>query len=187
MGFKQKKSKYSTTIIPIPIVNQQHSYDCGPAALNSIAKFFGVEKEQDDLIKMCRAGKIKGTHPEDLVNCAEQLGLQSLLIPNMKLNELLRHIAKKRPVICAIQAWGDKKQYHKLKNGHYVVAMGFDPEKEIIYFQDPSMDAGFRGHLSFDEFLNRWHDEEVYPKREIHHMGVVVWSNLITLNTKEIP
>lgn len=164
-------------MVPVQVATQKSSYDCGPAALRAVAEYFGVDLDQDDFIKFCDAGEKKGTHPEDLAGVALALGLKVAVREHMTLAELLQHISNGRSVICAIQAWGDRKEYHKLEDGHYVVAMGFDPQKQTVLFQDPSMHDGSRGAIPYVEFVKRWEDKEAYPERKITHLGIVIWAD----------
>lgn len=164
-------------MVPVAVATQKHKYDCGPAALRAVAEYFGVDLDQDDFIKFCDAGERKGTHPEDLAKVAKALGLHATIKQHMTLEELLHHVTREHPVICAIQAWGNRKNYDHLEDGHYVVAMGFDPKKKTVLFQDPSMHDGSRGEIPYDEFVRRWHDKEAYPERKVTHLGIVIWAD----------
>ncbi len=159
--------------IPIKKVIQSHDFDCGAAALKAIAGYFKIQADEKDFIRICDAGKVKGTHPWDIVQAAKKLGFQAKKYTNMSLEQLKLFLDEKKPVICAIQAWGNKKDYHKLKDGHYVVAIAYD--KKYIYFEDPSM-RKHRGFLSHKEFMDRWDDQEHRGPRQIR-MGIVVFKN----------
>jgi predicted double-glycine peptidase len=164
-------------LIPVQDTDQKYDYDCGPGALRAISSYFGIDKDQKDLISLCDAGKRKGTHPDDLVKCAKKLSLSAKMQMNMTLDELLGHLRQGHPVICAIQAWGEENkdvEYRQLKSGHYVVAIGFDSKK--IIFEDPSM-KGTRGTLKYKEFMKRWYDRESYQRHGsgyTPHLGIVV-------------
>jgi predicted double-glycine peptidase len=162
-------------IIPVHVAKQNHNYDCGAAALRAVCEYFKAGPEdQAEFIKACDTGKEKGTHPEDIVKAARSFGLNAKQLPNMTIELLLKILKTKIPVICAVQAWGKKSEYHKLKDGHYVVAIGFDDTN--IYFEDPSMHAS-RGYVPYQEFMQRWHDIEWGAKEPIHHLGIAIWKN----------
>lgn len=161
-------------MIPVKSVRQQHNYDCGAAALKSIAKFYGVPLDKErDFIKLCDTGKRKGTHPENIVGAARALGLRATLYNHMTVGQLKGLLDQKVPVICAIQAYGDPQDYsdEHPKDGHYVIAVGYDQEN--IYFEDPSI-KGSRGYIPISEFVQRWHDEESYKGGRQIRMGIVI-------------
>jgi predicted double-glycine peptidase len=162
-------------LIPIQTAKQSHDYDCGSAALRAICEYYKVGPEdQAEFIKACDTGKEKGTHPEDLVKAARSFGLNAGIAHNMNLEQLFHLLDQEIPVICAVQAWGNKHDYHKLDDGHYVVAIGYDDEN--VYFEDPSMKAS-RGYIPFQEFMRRWNDIEYGKDKTEHHLGIAVWQN----------
>lgn len=169
-------------LIPIQTVKQSHNYDCGAAALRAICEYFKVGPEdQNEFIRACDTGKEKGTHPADLVRAAQSFGLNAELKNHMTIEKLLHYLDRNIPVICAVQAWGDKRDYHKLEDGHYVVAIGYNSEN--IYFEDPSMIAS-RGYLPYQEFMRRWHDVEYGNKTPQDHLGIAIWANTDDVDTK---
>lgn len=169
-------------MVPVQSANQEDSYSCGPVALQSIAKLFGHDENKEDLKDMADSGKRKGTHPEDLVKAAKKMGMKAIAKKNMTLKMLLKQIKAGRPVICAIQAHADpdeKHEYKQLKHGHYVTAMGFNSNKKLIYFEDPSIN-GKRGKLGYEDFMRRWYDKEAYkdPIDSFQpHLGII-WDDV---------
>ena len=159
--------------INLPSTRQQTDYTCGAAALRAIAKYYGRDLNNENEFEiLCRSGRIKGAHPEDIVKAARALGLYATMEEFMSIDELIDYINRKIPVICAIQAWGDQKHYDKLKDGHYVVAIGHDDNN--IYFQDPVI-AGSRAHLSKEEFYQRWIDKEAYSNDPVKvRLGIMI-------------
>lgn len=144
--------------IPAKKVRQSHDYDCGAAALRSVAASFGVGPDtEEEFIEICKTCKETGTPPNELVRAAKNIGLKAKIISHMGMQNLMHFLDRGKPVICAIQAWGKEDEYDKLDDGHYIVAIAYDDKN--IYFEDPSMD-GDRGRLSHDEFLERWKDRD---------------------------
>ena len=170
--------------IDLPSVRQSKNFDCGAAALRSIAEFFkaGPDKEQE-YIKLVNATHEKGSTPIAVMAGAKKIGLQAEMHKKMTIRQLISFLEQKKPVICAIQAWGDKKTYPDRKSGHYVIAIGYDNQK--IYFEDPSL-QGKRGFLSHHDFNKRWHDEEdngdVYD-----HAGLVIWKDTANNDEEHLP
>ena len=79
---------------------------------------------------------------------------------------------KRQPVICLIQAWTDRKGNNYAKDwddGHYVVAVGYDPKN--IYFMDPCT-LGNYTFIPTDEFLQRWHDKDTSEK--LNHFALTL-------------
>ena len=178
--------------IDLPPARQQTNYTCGAVALRSIARYYGKDlKTEQEFEELCAAGKIKGSHPEDIAKAARTLGLRATVKERMSLKDLLKYIDDKTPVICAIQAWGSKEQYKKLSSGHYVVAVGYDDDN--IYFQDPSAKDS-RPHIGRKEFMRRWIDREAYtPNDPIKvRLGIVIKgpepkNKVVVTNTKKLP
>ena len=165
--------------VNVPDVRQTHPFDCGPACLRSIAKYFGVNKTEDDLIELCGADP-DGADPHDIVKVAKSLGLEAEFHNNFTAEKLKAEIDKGRPVICEIQAWGKPQNYDKLNDGHYVIAVGYDDE--YIFFEDPSLKF-IRGFLTYEEMESRWKERE-NDGSEYHHSVVVVWQESHPQNKK---
>lgn len=164
--------------IALPSSKQQTNYTCGAACLRSISKYYKKDlKDESSFSSLCNAGEKKGCRPDDLVTAAKSLGFDVKMKQNMTIEELIRYIDEKTPVIVAIQAWSNsedtKKEYKKLKCGHYVVAIGHDDKK--IYFEDPSV-QGARPYLPKEEFLERWIDREAYKKEHAikRRLGIII-------------
>lgn len=161
-------------MLHVPVVNQTHGYDCGAAALRAVAHYWGVGPEDEgDFIRICDTSKHLGTDPTDIKRVARELGLQCHDQKHMTLGTLKHFIDQGKPVICAMQAWGEQEDYDELQSGHYVVAIGYDDER--VFFEDPSIKGRrARGHLPFQEFSERWVDID-RKDRVLRHYGIVVW------------
>lgn len=187
----------SDIYINLPSSRQQVNYSCGAVCLRSIARYYGKDLDNEKEFRdLCNAGKTKGSRPEELVNAANLFGFNAEVKENMSLQELTTYIQNRIPVIVAIQAWGNEEDpqkrmedYSKLKDGHYVIAIGFNDKN--IYFEDPSV-KGFRSVLSKQDFLNRWIDKESNPEKVVERLGIIIRSNeqpkdkQIITKTKEI-
>lgn len=157
----------------LPKVIQSHKFDCGAAALRAVCQYYGVgPDEEDDYIKLLGTTE-DGTEPEDIARVASQLGLKAAIKTGLTLDNLKYCLARKTPVICAIQAWGDEEEYDQLQDGHYVVAIGFDDQ--YIFFEDPSMKSIERGRLLHDDFVKRWIDTRIGSQERLEHLGIIFW------------
>jgi predicted double-glycine peptidase len=169
-GFDQEQGSHIK--INLPSVKQSDDFDCGAAALRSVCEYFKVGPEDEsDFIKACKTSKSQGTKPPDLIRAARLFGLNTQPRSGMSIGDLKKSLDLKRPVICCIQAYGDRKQYSDKMSGHYAIAIGHDARH--IYFEDPSM-TGSRGFLPFKEFIKRWKDKDgdgnVYER-----FGITMW------------
>lgn len=157
----------------VPMVRQGTKFSCGASSFHAVAMYWGVEYENEfDYFKELKTNK-KGTKPQNITKLAKEKGLKTIIKENMTIKELKAYLNEFKPVILAIQAWGNKKTYNKNYSGHYVVACGFD--KKNIYFIDPSL-GNKKGYLSCKELEKRWHDKD-YDGDYWDHLGIVVWKN----------
>ena len=159
-------------LIHLPKVEQSHKYDCGAAALRSICQYYGVgPDEEDDFIAILGSNQ-RGTSHHDIVRVARHFGLHAASQEHLSLDDLKQCLDAKIPMICAIQAWGDKNQYDHLQDGHYVIAIGYDDQH--VFFEDPSIHKS-RGQLPEEEFVRRWVDTDLNGKKRLDHLGIIIW------------
>lgn len=164
--------RWVKTLIPLPIVYQSHSYDCGCACLRSVCQFYGVGPDDEKaFIDACKTTEKDGTHPDDLIRAARSFGLKAVGKEGFSIRGLKQVLDLGRPVICAIQAWGDA-DYGDNDDGHYVVAIGYDDDH--VLFQDPSIKNNRRGRILFEDFERRWHDVD-RDGHILRHYGIVLW------------
>lgn len=159
--------------IPLPSVQMKTTYSCGAAALQSIMAYYGIgPDDQGEYICQLSTSPYTGTAPRRIARLAREHGLSARIHYHMTLQTLKWNVARRRPVICAIQAWGTPDKYPEQYAGHYVVAVGFD--KETIYFRDPAIE-GLYGYMECDEFEERWHDFCASTQKACHHLGIVAY------------
>lgn len=172
--------RFVENLIPVPVVYQSHNYDCGAAALRAVCQFWGVGPDQEDkFIKACDTDPKFGTSPKDIIKVARILGLKAEGRERLSIDMLKQIIDSGKPVICAIQAWeydpdDEGEEYEDNDAGHYVVAIGYDDHN--IFFQDPSIQNNRRGHIPYDEFIQRWHDTE-RDGTVLTRYGIVIWKD----------
>lgn len=165
------ETKKSHIKIDMPQIIQTTNYNCGAACLRGIAKYYGVGPDtEDEYIKLCKTTPKDGTTPKNIINAAIKIGLKVEEQHNMTIEELKSILGQKIPVICSLQAWGKEKEYHNDKNGHYIIAIGYDDK--YIFFQDPII-KGIRGHVPYKEFLYRWHDTD--GKNKFVQYGIIIY------------
>lgn len=145
----------------VPLSRQQTPYSCGPAALRSVLKYFGVfDGPEQALYKIANTSVEEGTLPEDLAAGARHFGLSATVEPLMTLARLRLHLGLGKLVIVQLQAWRDAASKplpwrEVWEDGHYVVLVGLDDE--FAYFMDPSTSGAYT-YVPLRELVERWHD-----------------------------
>lgn len=161
--------------VQVPDTRQIEDFTCGASALQAVCGYFGVgPDEEEDYVKDMEM-KSDGSDPEHLIRAAKKYKLKYLEIQPMNIKQLKGFLKKRLPVIIMIQAWSDKSIVNYAvdwKDGHWVVAIGYD--KEGVYFEDPSL-AAKRGFINYKDLEIRWHD--IVGKKNIRtdHYGLILW------------
>ena len=159
-------------LIRLPLVRQGTDYTCGIGALSSVLAYYGIETREDELAKRLKSDPKKGTAYQKIAEYAQEQGCEVRIVKNMGLDDLKGFLERKLPVICLLQAWGANPGEYETgwKNGHYVVAAGFDEKN--MYFMDPSVLGNF-AYIPIDAFLKRWHDTD--GKERLFNFGMVIY------------
>ena len=173
--------------IPLPDVFQLTPYSCGASALQSILLYYDKGPIEEKAIRKIMNMTHTGTDPYMVRKVIKKFGLNSIEYRGMTTAQLKKSIDARRPVMIMLQAWGKhpKKYSSDSKDGHWLVAIGYD--KENFYFEDPSLD-GTIGSIKISELDARWHDIESYnaKSRDIHftdHYGIAIWGDKIAEKT----
>ena len=153
-----------------PQVEQETSYSCGPACVLAICKYFKkTDYTEKYIIKKCGSTPSKGTSPKELLQCLSDMGFKAYKHNNMGTDLLKKYIELKIPVICAIQAHGDKEDKDKLSCGHYVVVIGYSNNK--FEFEDPYTTN--KVERNEKEFIKYWKDKDTKGKL-YYQLGIAV-------------
>ncbi|MFL5330295.1 MAG: C39 family peptidase [Gemmataceae bacterium] len=184
-GANYASMQTATVLLPLPDIAQPDEYSCGTASLLSILSYYGLERDDYRTLKHALGTNRKnGTDYQRMVSYARHHGFKVDVIPEMSLAKLDECLTAKKPVICSIQAYDEDSPKSQLptiyanqnRNGHFVVAIGFDAAN--YYFMDPCL-AGRRGFVPRGDFDARWHDDEGTKSKPdvIHHLGLVIWKS----------
>lgn len=180
------------TILRLPLVRQSTNYTCGVACVQSILRYAGYDFDirEDKLAEILKANPQDGTNYHNIVEymnsvryCAEEKdsnivsdGVQVFKAEareNISIEQLTAFIEDGKPVICALQAWGNPGKTGNYSDvwdeGHYVIAVGYDNNN--IFFMDPST-MGAYAYIPKSEFMARWHDEDCAAR--LNHFGIIV-------------
>ena len=168
-----------TVDLDFPDLRQEFNYDCGVTCLQQVLIYYGIEKREDELIKMLDTEKTSiiehGTKLSKMIEVAKYYGLEAEILRNSSIKKIKELLDEKIPSILLLQAWRDysvdnldwEKDYH---DGHFVVAVGYNDTR--IFFEDPS--SVVRTYLTYEELEKRWHDVDDNNKTKNHHVAVVI-------------
>ena len=124
------------TLLEFPELRQVCSYDCGACSLTSVLTYYGIDAREDQVLKLSGTTE-DGANVADILRVLDHHGLAHKA-GYMMAEEVKAAIDRREPVILTLQAYRDSsKPYHECwKDGHYVVAIGYDGDR--IIFEDPS-------------------------------------------------
>lgn len=168
--------KLPSNLIPVPMTRQATDYTCGVAAMQSLFAYYGDEFTEMPLAKLLKSNFRYGTAYKSIESFSKEKGYSVEIHKEMTLEQLKQFIDKKQPVLCLVQAWASVPTDYRTewKDGHYVVAVGYDEKN--IFFMDPST-LGDYAYIPVDEFLERWHDTDGHER--LHHFGMIVLKDKI--------
>jgi len=165
--------------LDFPELRQVYNFDCGVTALQQVLIYYGIEKREDELIKLLSTKKTSvvehGTKLTKMIEVANLYGLDAEILKNTNIKKIKDLIDKGIPPIILLQAWRDystdnlnwEKDY---KDGHYVVCVGYNDY--CFFFEDPS--SVVRTYLTFEEFETRWHDVDDNNNKKLNNVAVVI-------------
>ena len=172
--------------IRVPLVRQATSYTCGVAALQSVLHYFGKSYRQDVLAEALRSDPEQGTNYKRMAALAQGDGIACEANEGMSPTLLRAMIDEGKPVIIALQAWGESGVDYAADwdDGHYVVVVGYDTAH--FYFMDPSV-LGNYTYLSLEALLVRWHDCYLEDGQlvRLHHFGLTFAGTTVAYDPAE--
>ena len=126
---------------------------CGPASLKILLSYYGLEKSEKELAKLCGANKDLGTDDHSIKRAAEKLGFKVEIKNNSNFKDIERWMDKGIPVIVD---WFTRGRMNytdaDVPDGHYSVVCGIDNKN--IYLQDPEI--GKIRKLDREDFMTVW-------------------------------
>lgn len=128
---------------------------CGPASLKIVLDYYGAEKTEKELAKLCGAKKDLGTDERRIKRAAESLGFRVQIKNDSNFKDIEKWLDKKVPVIVNWFTRGSQGYSESdVADGHYSVVIGLDDK--YIYLQDPEI--GKIRKIGKDDFLTVWFD-----------------------------
>jgi len=143
-------------LLPVkPFQETLHQSMCGPASLKMVFDYYGIEKSEAEIAKMCNVDENLGTDDKTLKRVAEESGLKVEIKNNSTFENIQEWLDKKVPVIVNWFTRG-RADYEdsEVADGHYSVVVGLDDE--YIYLQDPEI--GKLRKAEKDDFMKVWFD-----------------------------
>jgi predicted double-glycine peptidase len=143
-------------LLPVkPFQETLHAGMCGPASLKMVLAYYGVDKTEEELAKLCGTNLKLGTSDESIKHAAESLGFKVEIKNNSTFDDIRSWLDKKVPVIVN---WFTRGRIDypdsEVPDGHLSVVVGLDDE--YIYLQDPEI--GNLRKITRDDFMKVWFD-----------------------------
>jgi predicted double-glycine peptidase len=169
---------------PVPRVQQQTRYTCGPACLRAvIGHWTGRNVPEEKLASVAHANPTHGTSEADLVQAARAIGFEAYSQLFATPEELRGYTRRGAPVICVVESWNVPNAHHWI-----VVEAVEDDEDDgtpTVQVMDPHPPTG-RGNrrsLRQADFTPRWwHWEGAwFWRRKVPGLGVVVMPKGVTI------
>jgi len=161
------------TFFEFPTSRQEKSYSCGVAAVQTVLRYYGIEKKQSELSKELKLTS-DGTDYDNMIKLFTKYNLK-VEFGKMSLQDLRDFADKKQPTIILIQAYKEEpdKNYSKdnFKDGHYVVVIGYDDKNIIV--EDPSLNNEL-GYIPFSELDTRWRGIGKTKDEKLVKFGMVI-------------
>ncbi len=130
----------------VPFFKQEES-SCGPAALASVASYWGRNVSLEHIIAKVYLPQLRGTLPMDMENFFREEGFQTSSSSG-NLDKLKEQVRKNVPVICLIDLG-----FSVYRRPHYVTVVGFDDVDAVIIAHDGQQANRV---IEYDKFLKEW-------------------------------
>jgi len=148
---------------------------CGASSLKIVLDYYGIEKSEKELAKLCKIDKDLGTDDKNIRRAAESLGFKVAIKNNSNFKDIEKWLNKKVPVIVDWFTKG-RQDYSEsaVSDGHYSVVAGLD--EKYIYLQDPEI--GKIRKLKRSDFMTVWFDfkgKYIKPSELIIRQIIVIY------------
>ena len=137
---------------------------CGPASLKIVAAYFGIEKEEEQLVTLCKTNRAIGTTGPNLLAAGRKIGLRGRIVDGADYDTLAACLAAKIPPIVDWFGPGQNRPTSKsrMASGHYSVVIGLSRKRIVL--EDPGI--GRKRSIPWPQFLQVWFDyDKKYPTK----------------------
>ena len=140
------KTGQDNVISNVPFVKQKYRF-CGPAALTSVMKYYGLDADQDEIASEVYTPELKGSLISDMKHYAQEKGFLATT-GNGSIEGLVELIDQKNPVIIL----ADKGKLG-INVQHYYVVYGYREGEKVFIIHDGSKSGR---EISYDKLDNEW-------------------------------
>ena len=152
-----------------------HGGYCGPASLKMVLDYWGVDKSEEEVSRMCNRNPELGTDDTSIKKVAELYGLKAEIENNSSFDSIQSWLDRGIPIIVNWFTRG-RADYgnEEVPDGHYSVVVGLDDD--YIYLQDPEI-GGLR-KLDRNDFMRVWFD---FKADRIRSWGDIILRQIIAV------
>lgn len=126
---------------------KQGTHECGPAALATVLKFYGMQVTLEEVREAVYSEKLKGTLTIDMLLYAKSLGLHARHYAG-SIEDIKARLLEGKPLILFTM-----RTFGRMRLGHYIVVLGFnDADGTVI----ASMGRGRLEALTIDKLQRLW-------------------------------
>lgn len=172
----EKANAANTTkrVVPLKklkIVEQKQSSTCGPAALRILLSYFGIDKSEAYLSRLCKTTEKFGTHPKMLVSALRKSGFKTKS----------GSWGNKKSCWKILSYWINKRElpvivdWFSQTDGHYSVVIRLTKTRIWLADPEPRPKKERVRKLHWDDFFRVWFDFEGDYIRQSKDMEVRWW------------
>jgi len=167
--------RWSVIKVHVPLEHQAGPNHCGAAVVTAILAYFDNLMFQNEVAERLGTDPETGTfHGRMTQLLQDELSDFRVREEHLTVESLKNYLDQGVPIVCFLQAWGEKADYKdEWNSGHAVVAIGYDEQN--IVFMDPWV-RGQYAYLPIEELETRWHYRSVDAGRDYKRFGIVVIS-----------
>lgn len=147
-------------LLSVPAIQQKAGFSCGPAALLSVLRYWGVlVGSEQDLYRRLGSNAKGGTRPKSIAAVARDFGLEAAARQFVTHDELYWAVRRGETVVLSLQRWGSNLPDKECDDGHFVVLVGVTDtadDSEDVWVMDPYI--GALAWMPSSDLLDRWHD-----------------------------
>ncbi len=133
-------------IAGVPFYRQKED-SCGPAALASVASFWGQQVNVDLIRAKVYLPQLRGTLPMDMERFLRDAGFHTVSSAGT-LDEMKARIRSNVPVICLLDLG-----FSLYRRPHYVTVIGFDDRNEVLIAHDG---VNADTVVGYEKFVKEW-------------------------------
>lgn len=133
-------------IAGVPFYRQEEN-SCGPAALASVASFWGQPVDVEQIKVRVYLQELRGTLPMDMERFMREAGFRTSSSSGT-LDDLKTQVRKNVPVICLLDLG-----FSLYRRPHYVTVIGFDERNRALIVHDGLTENKVIG---YEKFMKEW-------------------------------